>query len=88
MSYNAITSMASSPTLRARLTAAAAEQGYDNPDQWLSVHMWALASSPGWADKWVSAAGSMTVNQNPDLGVRDDVITDGDILAAVQGIGP
>jgi hypothetical protein len=86
VTYNAIVAIANSQTLRLRIQAAAAEQNITNPDQWVQARMWQLAASPGWADKWVSALESTTVNSNPDIGQRDDVVTDGDILAAVQAL--
>jgi hypothetical protein len=86
MSYNSIVEIAQSESLRGRITAAAAAEGIDYPEQWASTAMWKLAASPGWADKWDSANDSYTVNANPDTGARTDVISDGDILSAVQAL--
>jgi hypothetical protein len=86
MTYNASVSMSGSTSLRNRCTAAAAGEGIDSPEGWVATNWWKLLASPGWTDQWTSAVDSMTVNQNPDLGMRDDVITDGNILAAVQAV--
>lgn len=84
MSYSSIVEMAGSESLRSRVTAAAAAEGVDNPTQWIHSAMWPLAASPGWADQWDYAKATYQVNANPDFGARNDVISDADILAAVQ----
>jgi hypothetical protein len=86
MSYNAVVSMANSNSLRMRIVAAAAEQNVVNPQQWAQDNLWHVVASPGWAEKWRYALETLTINQNPDLGARDDVISDGDLLAVVQGM--
>jgi hypothetical protein len=86
MTYRAIVEMARSVSLQQRCAAAAAEQGVTSPDQWVTMRIWQFAASPGWADKWQYATDEITINQQPDLGIRDDVISDGDILAAVQAL--
>lgn len=84
MSYSSIVEMAESESLRSRITAAAAVEGVDNPTQWIFSAIWQLAASPGWADQWDYAKATYQVNANPDLGARNDVISDTNILAAVQ----
>lgn len=86
MSYNTIIAMAGSPSLTSRIAAAAAQEGSDDPVRWAQSHAWATASSPGWEAAWESALDTFTLNANPDTGQRNDVITDGMILAAVQAI--
>lgn len=84
MSYATIAEITQSGSLFNRLTAAAAQEGKNatSPGGWVSVHIWQLAASPGWSDKWESAqAGGVT-----DPGANEAVITDADILAAVQPI--
>jgi hypothetical protein len=88
MSYSSIVEMANSESLRGRITAAAAGAGVTNPEQWLYSVIWKLAASPGWADQWAYAKDTYQVNANPDLGARTDVISDGDILAAVTALQP
>jgi hypothetical protein len=88
MTYNSIREMATSPSLLARIAASAAQQGIDNPVVWANDNMWKLAASPAWDDKWDYAKATQTPNVNPDTGARNDVISDGDILSAVQAAMP
>lgn len=88
MAYNSIIEMAVSQSLTSRIAASAAEQGVDDPLGWAQTYRWVLAASPGWATSWDSAKAAETINQNPDTGQRDDVITDAMILAAVQALLP
>lgn len=84
MSYATIAEISQSGSLFQRLTAAAAQEGKSEtaPSGWVSLHIWTLAASPGWSDKWESArVGGVT-----DPGANEAVITDADILAAVQPI--
>jgi hypothetical protein len=86
VSYNTIIEMAGSSSLIDRSAAAAAQEGAVDPVQWAHAHIWLLAAAPGWADAWASATAACSVNVNPDTGQRDDVITDGMILAEVQAV--
>jgi hypothetical protein len=86
MSYNTVVVMVSSMSLTTRCAAAASGEGVDGPLLWAQEHAWELASSPGWSEAWKSAQDGATTTNNPDIGQRDDVITDGMILAAVQGL--
>lgn len=86
MSYTSVVEMANSSSLIGRLTAAAAAEGKTSPEQWTRTNLWKLVSSPNWADQWQYAADTATVNTNPDLGIRNDVISDGNILSAVQAL--
>lgn len=86
MSYTSIVEMANSSSLIGRITAAAAGESISDPQQWTRNNLWKLVSSPNWADQWAYAADTATVNTNPDLGIRTDVISDGNILSAVQTV--
>lgn len=86
MSYTAIAEMAISKSLRSRVAAAAASEGIAEPMTWANDHMWQLVASPGWGDKWSYASDNWQVNVNPDFGARTDVMSDADILAAVQAL--
>ena len=86
MSYTSIVEMANSSSLIGRLTAAAAGETIASPEQWVRTNLWKIVSSPGWADDWAYAADTATVNTNPDLGIRVDVISDAKILSAVQAV--
>lgn len=50
--------------------------------------MWKFATQEGWAEAWAYAYDNMNENQNPDIGYRTDVISDAQILAAVQSLNP
>ena len=84
MSYNSISQMARSQSLRERITACAAAENVPDPASWAAVNGWALASSPGWAGAWDYATDNYTPNYNADTGIRTDVISDVMILSAVQ----
>lgn len=84
MNYNAIAEMSQSSSLRNRVTACAAECNKTDPSTWSATRMWQIAAAPGWNEAWAYAVDTLTVNQNPDIGARTDVITDAMILAAVQ----
>jgi hypothetical protein len=86
VSYNSIAEMASSTSLVNRISAAAAEQRIDNPSGWAGIHIWEIVSSPNWGAQWDYAKDTWQINANPDFGARTDVISDGDILAAVQAV--
>jgi hypothetical protein len=78
--------MGQSQGLLRRIAGAAAEQGAENPFMWANNYIWKLASHSDWVSAWDYAEASKTVNQNPDTGARDDVITDGMLLSAVQAL--
>lgn len=86
MSYATLGKMRNSQGLRERLTAAAAKEAIDTPDAWVGENLWKLIVQPGWEDDWQYARDTMTVNHNPDIGARDDVISDTKILGAVQAV--
>lgn len=90
MSYMSIIEAAESPSLVRRVQAAVAQEAaaadVDIPflAQWVADRMLRIVGGSGWADKWAYAKDTETVNVNPDTGARTDVISDGDILTAVQ----
>lgn len=86
MSYGSIADMAKSGSLLTRVAAAAAAESIQNPLQWANSHMWEIVGAPSWGDKWSYAQDNCNVNQNPDFGMRTDVISDADILTAVQAL--
>ena len=57
-----------------------ATEGILDADSWWYTHRWLLAASPGWAEAWAYARSS----GKESIGLDEAVITDGDILAAVQ----
>lgn len=86
MNYQSVLNMANSTSLMNRIIAAVAVEGIHNPEAFVNENRWKLAATPGWADDWAYAEDVLTSNQNPDLGARDDVISDAKILAAIQAL--
>lgn len=91
MSYLTVMDIANSFTLQQRVQACAAQEAAaaavtlpGGVTAWVLSNMLTLAASGDWDDKWAYAQDTATVNVNPDTGARTDVISDGDILAAVQ----
>jgi hypothetical protein len=87
MAYRNIVQMAGSQSLIQRIAAAAAMEDKNDALSWASQNIWRLAASPGWDTAWEGAEQqSNRTKFNPDTGMRDDVITDAMILAAVQSL--
>lgn len=86
MSYQSVVEMAGSQSLLARITAAAAAEGQDEPSQWAQTSIWKLVSAPDWDEAWEYARATWTADSNPDTGIRPGVINDGMILSAVQAL--
>jgi hypothetical protein len=85
MTYTSILEMAASQSLQARVAACAADEGYiGDPVEWARQNIWAVVSSSDWISNWDSAKASQTVNDNPDTGARNDVVSDAMILSVVQ----
>lgn len=85
MAYSSIVEMAGSVALRHRVAAAAADEGLaGDPVAWAMTNIWQIVAAGDWVAAWDSAQASASNNFNPDTGARDDVITDGMILAVVQ----
>ena len=83
MSYAGIHAMQANPSLRARITACAAQEGKTWAQITEPLYFYKLASSPGCGAAWASAeAGGVA-----DPGANEGVITDGMILSAVQAVG-
>jgi hypothetical protein len=99
-SYLAIANIADDPAMNKRMNAAVAQQvqlGNLKLDQlgnaynmaaWVTDRRYVWASSPGWGEKWDYAV--LSHENNPDYQPGEDpaVITDGDILSAVQALSP
>ena len=56
------------------------------PPQWAQQHAWEMAAQPGFGDQYASALAQNP--PNPEPGKDPGVITDGQILAAVQSLLP
>jgi hypothetical protein len=83
MSYQSIVVMAGSQSLRARMIAAAAAAGSEDPAGFVDRNMWQLVSADGLDIAWQYATDNYNVNMNPDFGARTDVIGDEQIHDAV-----
>jgi len=86
MSYSALHRMKESRGLWERLVSAAAQESILHPESWVNENHWPLVSRSDWLDAWKYAEDTMTVNHNPDIGARDDVLNDGMLLAAIQDV--
>ena len=85
MSYNTITLMAASQSLQSRIVACAAREGIEAPLPWAQANLWQIISDPGWDTAWDAAVDQSSKTKfNPDIGARDDVITDTMVLSSVQ----
>lgn len=87
MSYKTQATIRSSQSLLARISACAATQpNMTDVDNWASSNMWRFAAMPGWVDKWKYAIDSAEPGAVLDIGNEELVITDPDILSAVQAV--
>lgn len=82
MSYWTIDQMAIDSDLFARVRACAAQEQDDDPNEWASANMLRICASPGWDAKWDSALAGGVEHPGRD----EAVISDGDILSAVQAV--
>lgn len=96
-SYLSIAAIASDQFMAERMNAAATQQSYlgnvammpSDPLTWVSLNRYVWASSPGWGAAWDSALAAHPPETEPDYepGKDSAVITDGQILSAVQVLG-
>jgi len=87
--YNSVAAIQKSQSLRERLTACAAIEKYgdNNPWGWVDLRMWRFAAMPEWGDQWTYAVDRHKDDTDPyDPGRQEDVITDAQILSAVQAV--
>lgn len=85
MSYTGISQMVQSNSLRERIVACVASEGITNPENWATSNIWQICAAITDTD-WSYAVENYTINQNPDTGVRTDVVSDQAILSAVQAV--
>ena len=78
--YWSVALIAQDIDLQQRVIASAAIEGIPSPEGWTMSHTWDYASQPTWGEKYQYALDSL----NPSPGKDDTVITDADILTAVQ----
>lgn len=65
-----------------RTRACAATEGESDPVAWSTANQWAMAATPSFGDKYASAIAGGVVRPGNDQAV----ISDGDIVSAVQAI--
>lgn len=80
--YWSVSLIAADQDLQQRVVACAAIENIFDPLTWAHAHAWDYASQPGWGEKWQYALDSGDTSP----GRNDAVITDADILTAVQQI--
>lgn len=78
--YWDIADMSNNSQLQSRVAACAAQEQDQDGWAWTGANMLKVCASPGWADAWASAKAA----GNPEPGKDPAVITDGQILSAVQ----
>lgn len=65
-----------------RTRACYATETSSEPQQWAADHQWQMAATPGFGDKYASALANGVGRPGND----QSVISDGDILSAVQAL--
>lgn len=88
MAYSDIALLANDQDFRQRIAAAASveqvDMGEDQPVLWAMNHQWQFAAVPGFGDKYAYAIATGVVRPGND----PTVITDPDILSAMQALFP
>ena len=84
MSYNAIAAAAQDHDLRQRVAACFAQEttGPEQPEALASVHMWRIVANGPIADAYSYAVATNVPNPGKD----EAVVTDANILAAVEDV--
>lgn len=86
MTYFDVSQLAADTYFLSRVAACYAietlDGGHDNPYGWASQHAWDMAAQPGFGDAYAYALA----NDNPEPGKDTAVITEGQILSAVQSL--
>ena len=84
MSYNHIADAAQDSDLRRRVAACFAQQttGTEQPEALASMHMWRIVANSTIADAYSYAVAANVPNPGKD----EAVVTDANILAAVEAI--
>ena len=86
MSYSIQIRIAHDGALMLRVAAALATQDVLNSVETAKSLMWSLAAQPGWSAAYESGLVTYGVDELNPLGKKEDVITDGMILSAVQAL--
>ena len=87
MSYATVAVIRQDPWISDRVAACVALEGIPGrPEEWPIEHAWELATQPGWAAAWESALAAHANDPSYRPGADEAVITDAQILSAVQTI--
>lgn len=88
MAFSDVALLALDQDFRMRIAACATQEGIemgeDQPPVWAMNHQWEFAGVPGFGDKYAYAIATGVVRPGND----PTVITDGDILSAMQALFP
>lgn len=82
MAYSDISLLAADSDFIQRTRAAAATENIPDPVQWSLDHQWDMAAIPGFGEKYAYALDTNV----PRPGWEESVISDADILSAIQFI--
>lgn len=82
MAFSDIALLNSDSDFIQRTRACAATEGEADPVGWAQDHQWQMSATPGFGDKYATAVLNGIVRPGND----QSVISDGDILSAVQAI--
>ena len=82
MGYYEQSLLAFDPDFTRRTAACVSNEIDDEPGAWTDAHRWQMAAAPGFADAYSSAIASGV----PDPGRDPSVISDAQILSAVQAL--
>jgi len=83
MTYYEVSLLARDPDFQSRIAACyGIETMAQDPESWALMHQWMMASQPGFGEAYAYAL----LNGNPNPGRDPAVITDNQILSAVQMI--
>ena len=82
MAYSDIALLTTDTDFIQRIRACSSSEGELDPLQWTQDHIWPMAGMPSFGDKYASAI----LNGIARPGNDQSVISDNDILAAVQSL--
>jgi len=84
MAYSDVAQLAEDGDFIQRTRAAVAQEGEADVIGWSNAHAWNMAGIPGFGDKYAYAVAT----GNPRPGYDTSVISDPEILSAVQSLRP
>lgn len=82
MAYSDVAQLSADNDFILRTRACAATEGAVDPVQWAADNQWQMAAMPGFGEKYAYAVAT----DNPRPGHDQSVISDPDILSAVQSL--